>query len=464
MDALLLNAPTDFGRMAKGNAIPLGLAYLTSYLLSQRIDTFALDLDVTPIQENELRYLIENSQPKLVGISCTTHTRFTAFEIIEKIKTWFPEIHVTIGGHHVSSAVEDTLVNSRVDSVVMGEGELTLFELTQKILNSNGTFGGVNGLAFRKDGIIHNNTPRPPIEDLDMLPFPDRDIFKTSSYNLVFPTAIMPQTKKVEYLITSRGCPFKCRFCSTAVTWQGHTRFRKAERVVDEIEYLSKERKCDGLFIYDDLFTLSNKHIDGIYREMKSRKISVPIFCYSRVDSVTYEKFEKLAKIGVRCVSFGMESGSQRILDYLNKKIAVEQIIEAVKICNDLGILAKGTFITGTRRETVKDFWHTLRLIDKLKSIQPDFVGNLGGMFGIIIYPGTQTFQDALEDKALPKDFSWLIHYPNIPAYNNAPLYQNAGLMRIIPIIRWGWLLIYTGWRFFIKLGRVFLKKLKREA
>lgn len=85
MDALLLNAPTDFGRMAKGNAIPLGLAYLTSYLLSQRIDTFALDLDVTPIQENELRYLIESSQPKLVGISCTTHTRFTAFEIIEKI-------------------------------------------------------------------------------------------------------------------------------------------------------------------------------------------------------------------------------------------------------------------------------------------------------------------------------------------------------------------------------------------
>lgn len=436
MDVLLLNAPTGFPRMAKGTAIPLGLAYLAGYLRNRGVNVFAIDLDIEEWSEDKLKSLIEREPPILIGISCTSHTRFNAFKLANKFKSDFLGIHLTIGGHHVSSASFDTLNNVNIDSVIRGEGEITLFELFSK-LRQNQNLSSVLGLSYRKDDVIVDNPPRELISDLDSLPYPARDLFSAEKYNLIFPPVLKTRPKKVEYLITSRGCPFACRFCSTSITWGREVRYRSPKSVVDEIQYVIENRKCDGLYIYDDHFILDTRRVLEICDEMQRKGIKIPFTCYSRIDAVTPEKIKRLSRVGLKFISFGIESGSSKVLDYYNKKITIKQIIKAVKICQQFGVIAKGTFIVGAPVETIKDFKDTCRLINKLRDIQPEFIASVSTK-GLFIYPGTQVYEDALKEGVLPQDFSWSDENPKVFRYLNVPMFitpQVNNLLKVAPMI-----------------------------
>ncbi len=427
MDVLLINAPLAFGPMAKGTAIPLGLAYISSYLRKKGFDIGATDMAYEKYEERDFKDHLLINHPKIIGISFTTHSRLQVPTIAKWIRETLPEVHITLGGHHVTSSPDDTLKSIDADSAVLGDGEEVMYRLCRNIFEENDKRWDIPGVIYKSQVEANQNREgKAVLENLDIYPWPDRDIFNSEKYNLVFPPDVSAKANRIEYLITSRGCPYACKFCSTYLTHGGRGfRYRDIVDVVDEIEYLMKDRKCDGLYIYDDNFTTNEKRIGEFTSEMKRRKIFIPFLCYGRVNSVQYDTFKMLREVGLQSISFGMESGSPKILKYLNKNINNDQTIEAVKICNDLGIIAKGTFIMGSPTETSEDFEQTLKLINKLRKIQPKFIANIGDG-GLFIYPGTGIYRDAIESGVLPKDFSWFERYPEIRQNYNVPIYYNA--------------------------------------
>lgn len=427
-DILLINAPIDFPRMAKGVTIPLGLAYIASYLISKDINVKTIDLEVEDISKDICK-LIKKESPSIVGISCNTHTRYKAFEIVDKIKNEFPNLHITMGGPHVSFTAENVLRNTKADSVVRGEGEYTIYELFEAIEKNNG-FENIKGISYKnqKCKIIHNES-REPIKDLDLLPFPDRNSFNISKYELIFPGKNKKELSG--HLITSRGCPFNCIFCSASAFSNKRARYRSPSNVVDEIEYLVDELSYKNIYIYDDHFTVSSKRVVEICDEIRKRNLDANFFCYSRIDSVTKEKFKKMAEAGFNVVSFGIESGSQKILDYLRKGIKIEQIIKAVRICKDVNITVKATFIVGSPGERILDFKKTCKLINKLYTIQPKFLPTIG-FNGIFIYPGTEIYKIALQNGILPKNFDWTKKYNDLSYFLNVPIYMTKEVKRLL--------------------------------
>lgn len=438
MDVLLINAPTAFGPMAKGTAIPLGLAYIASYLKQKGFCTSVLDMAYDKYEENALKEFLLKSCPKVVGISFTTHTRLQALKIANWIRGALPNVHITMGGHHVTSDPYGTLKNCDIDSVIVGDGEEAMYKLCCSIIESDKdsyeacTIPGLIYKNGKNENVCKDSLPKAKLGELDLYPWPDRDLFDARKYNLIFPPDVSINGNKVEYLITSRGCPYACRFCSTYLTHgREGVRYRSVTKVVDEIEYLIEERKCDGLFIYDDNFTLNDKRIKEFALEMKRRKIFMPFFCYGRVNSVKYDSFKLLREVGLQAISFGIESGSPKVIKYLNKNTSNNQAIEAVKICNDLGIIAKGTFIVGSPGETIEDFRQTLELIYSLKKIQNNFVANVGAS-GMFIYPATGVFNDAVESGVLPRGFNWFKDYPEIKQNSNVPIYFNPEIEELL--------------------------------
>lgn len=422
----MINAPLTFGPMAKGTAVPLGLAYIASYLKKKGIDIGAIDMAYEKCAEKDFKEYLLKYTPQIIGISFTTHSRIQVPAIAKWVRETLPGAHITLGGHHVTSAPYDTLESVDTDSAVLGDGEEAMYQLCCNIAEREEKRRDLPEVIYKSKMEAHQGrTKKALLKNLDFYPWPDRDIFNSEKYNLVFPPDVPAKTDKIEYLITSRGCPYACRFCSTYQTHGGKGfRYRDIVNVVDEIEYLIQDRKCNGLYIYDDNFTTNEKRIREFVSEMKRRKSFIPFLCYGRVDSVRYDTFKLLREVGLQSISFGIESGSPKILKYLNKNINNEQTIEAVKICNDLGIIAKGTFIMGSPTETLADFEQTLKLIYKLKKIQSKFIANIGEG-GLFIYPGTGIYRDAIESGVLPKDFSWFEHRPEIKQNYNVPIYFN---------------------------------------
>lgn len=432
MDILLINAPINTMPMAKGTAIPLGLAYLCAYLKQKWFTVGCLDMAYEKYEENEFKQHLLKHQPKIVGISFTTHSRFQIVKIVKIIRQTLPCSHITLGGHHVTNAPVDAIRNIDVNSLILGDGEETFLQLALRLFDSNNKIDekySIAGLILKsKENVNLGNLLPEVLSNLDRYPWPDRDAFDTRKYNLVFPFGVSVNAHNTEYLITSRGCPYACRFCSTYLTHgKNRIRYRKIVNIVDEIEFLIKVRKCDGLYIYDDNFTLSVKRIKDFASEMKSRKIFIPFVCYGRVDSVSYDSFRLLRDVGLQSVSFGIESGSKKVLKYLNKNITNEQTINAIKICDVLGIVAKGTFIVGSPEESLYDFQQTLRLIYKLKRIHRKFVANIG-LSGLFIYPGTGVFSDAIKNRVLPEGFSWFKEYPRVRENVNVPIYFDPNI------------------------------------
>jgi anaerobic magnesium-protoporphyrin IX monomethyl ester cyclase len=435
MDILLINSPINSAPMAKGTTIPLGLSYLASYLKIKGFEIGCLDMAYEEYDDTKFKAYLLKYRPKIVGISFTTHSRFQTLKKVKIVRETLPDAHITLGGHHVTGAPLDTLRNVDVDSIVFGDGEEPLYRLCCDILEAKIKIDrdGTAGLVYAsRININRNNFKKAVLDNLDLYPWPDRDIFETKKYNLFFPANVTVKASKIEYLLTSRGCPYACKFCSAYLTHGKESiRFRNIVNVVDEIEYLIKVRNCDGLYIYDDNFTWNIKRIKDFALEMKRRNIFIPFVCYGRVDTVSYHAFKLLRDVGLQSISFGIESGSQKILRYLNKNTTNEQAIKVVKICEDLGIVAKGTFILGSPKETITDFLQTLKLIYKLKKIHPNFIANIG-LSGLFIYPGTGVFYDAMNAGILPKDFSWFCEYPEIKQNIDVPIYFDIEIEKLM--------------------------------
>lgn len=370
---ILVNPPLTkeerFGEMAKHGATapPLGLCYLAASLRqaetrSRIID--ALSFDKT-IEETTEEIVAQN--PRYVGISTTTVGIFRAGELAGEIKKANPKIVTIIGGAHLAAVPQETMERfSQFDIGVIGEGEHTIVQLV-RALDSGDDLKTIKGIIFRqKSGGLFVAIPQSPIEDMDSIPMPAWDMVPHLKHYRESATRF--SKLPLGGVITSRGCPGKCLFCDTSVFGR---RFRahSADYVINMIEYLKSNYEIRSLVFYDDYFIVDRKRLKEICIKMIEKKLDLEWVCSARVNAINEEMLTLMKCAGCFQIAFGIESGSQKILDIQQKGITLDRIRNAVGMTSKAGIRTKGYFMIGHPTETPETIYQT---IDFAKSIPLD--------------------------------------------------------------------------------------------
>lgn len=342
--------------------VPLGILYLASYLRSRNLGVEVFD--TTFASRNDLLEVLQSGKPSILGVYANLMTRPSVVRILQAAKEagW----KTVVGGPEPASYIDEYLA-AGADVVVIGEGEITLEELVP-ILRS-GLFhllDRVNGIAFRRDdGSVHRTPPRAQIPDIDVQPWPSRESVEIERY---LRTWRQNHGTGSVSLITARGCPYECQWCSHAVYGRTHRR-RKPSSVVDELEWILHRYGPDMIWMADDVFTIHHGWLFQYAAEMKRRGLRVPFECISRADRLNPQAVELLSELGCFRIWIGSESGSQRILDAMRRGVSVEQVQLAVQLCKANGI-ATGMFLMwGYEGEELTDIEAT---IDHVKRSGPD--------------------------------------------------------------------------------------------
>ncbi|MCJ7807372.1 MAG: B12-binding domain-containing radical SAM protein, partial [Dehalococcoidia bacterium] len=261
MRVLLMSTPYP---LEENPIPPLSLSYLAAVLQSEGIEVQILDLLVSQHSARKIRDKLMEYQPQMVGATCVTLNSTSATRNLKICKDFDPGIVTMLGGPHASFAIKETLLRSRwIDVVIIGEGERTIVELA-RTLEKGKDIQQVKGIAFREDNRVEKTEPRPLIEDLNELPIPARHLLPLSKYRAID----APCT-----IITSRGCPYKCIFCSGPRLFGRRVRFRDPILVVDEIEQIHKVFGFNKLNIVDDTFTLNHRHAHAVCDEIMRRNL-----------------------------------------------------------------------------------------------------------------------------------------------------------------------------------------------
>jgi radical SAM superfamily enzyme YgiQ (UPF0313 family) len=320
--------------------------------------------DTTFSQFSDLTRYLQSECPSVLGIYANLMTRKTVVEIVKVAKHagW----KTVVGGPEPGAYVQEYL-SAGADVVVLGEGELTMEELLPALRESSrSVLQKVRGIAyFNEDGRICQTAPRPQIPDLDLQPWPAREAVDIRRYMQTWREA--HGTGSLSF-ITARGCPYKCRWCSHQVYGMTHRR-RKPCAVVNEVEWLLNTYGPDMVWIADDVFTIHHGWLRAYAAEMSKRSLRVPFECISRADRLSPEAADLLAELGCFRLWIGSESGSQRILDAMERGVTVEQVRSAVSLCKKRGIQTGMFLMWGYEGEELEDIEAT---IEHVKRTDPD--------------------------------------------------------------------------------------------
>jgi radical SAM superfamily enzyme YgiQ (UPF0313 family) len=416
MNIILAKPKTE--ESVKGIGTPLGLTYIAAVLREAGHKVRILDFMV---EEKDPEYsllskTIRSFKPMVVGITCNTSERFEVFKMAKIVKNEDPNIKVVVGGPHITFTAKETMERiPEIDASVLFEGEYTLREVCEKYGNNNYDLSDVKGVVFRKDGKLVSTGRRPFIENLDELPFPARDLLKMEKYDLHLP---LPDRPWVTNMVANRGCPFGCKFCAATHLGGLKIRSRSAENVVDEVELVMEAYPfLKGIYFYDDHFTLNRKTAMGICEGIKARGIDMQWGCYGRVDSIDRELVREMKSAGCRMISFGVESGSLRMLRRMGKKTTPEMIKRAIATAKAEGLITKASFIFGYPSESLIDIIRTFRLIKEAK-LEPY---ELARSYYLLLFPGTEIYEEVRH--TLPDGFNWVDEF-DLPNYLGIPKYM----------------------------------------
>jgi len=327
LDVLLVNAATGNFSTHSGLNPPLGLGYIGAVLRANRYRISALDFNTGGYNPRQLEIILQDKKPAVMGISAHTETYCNAVAIARKAKQILPEIKVVIGGTHPSIMYQEAAGEPAIDAVAIGEGEYTMLELCNHYIRHAGNIEQIKGIAFRNNGHVVRTAERPFIADPDELPFPARGMFP------------MPFYKTPGQVLASRGgCPYNCHFCAVNNIWKGGRRYRKPERVMEEILLVSRDFELDEISFADDAFTLNRNHVLQICRLAEKLPFAWRWKCATRVDLVDEELLAVMRRAGCYSITYGVEAGSQQVLDAIGKKITLRQVRQAVEITRQAGI------------------------------------------------------------------------------------------------------------------------------
>ncbi len=341
---------------------PLGLLYIAKQLEKRDQKVQVVDFVAEPFTEERLQKLLEKTDVACVTI--TTQIAASAEKLIAFIKKTTPKILVIVGGPHCTLQGQQVLQEIIADISVIGDGEETINEILD-VFEKKKTLADVHGIYYRDHGEIKAGLPGYEIEDLDHIHFPSRHLVQQYSYGKRQIAGVTFFAKgKITSMVTTRGCPFRCRFCVSKSIFKNY-RSRSAENVLEELEEIAQE--YDSVFIVDDNFLSEKKRAERIMDLLIEKKLTLEIWIAGvRVTDADKNLFQKMKKAGVKSIEFGIESGNQEILDYYNKKITLEAIRKAVRLSKKTGFLTIGNFIVGAPTETEKHIEDTVRFAKEL--------------------------------------------------------------------------------------------------
>ena len=354
---------------------PYSILFIADYLIKRNIDVKVFDLRFD--SHTQVNNAISEDNPEYIGISAMTGPQiYHALQILKSIKKEFDKVKIVWGGVHSTILPGQTLQNKLIDFVIRGEGEKSYYELISgKNLNQ------IKGLSYKKNGKIHHN--------------PDSELLTTIELNeLNLPWNLIDPKRYIRSgnfnIITSRGCPFRCSFCYNTLLnniWRGW----EAEKCVEELDK-ALDYGAKKINFYDDNFFANLNRIKKLFPYFKEKYIVWK--AELRVDRLNYELAKEAKDCGCDQMYFGVESGSQKVLKILNKKISIKDIIKSAKITKDLDIIADYSWMIGVPGESKSDIRKTLSLIKIVKEINPECEFSIKILFP---YPKTIIYDNALK-------------------------------------------------------------------
>ncbi|MDD5644829.1 MAG: radical SAM protein [bacterium] len=414
MKVLFVN-PLAYGfELSKSIMPPLGLSMLGAVAEKHRHRVKIIDCMLRQIKEKsytEKAFLrdVADFCPDIIMLTATTFNRFDCFRTANILKTALKDVPLVMGGIHATFTAEDTLSHVKaIDILCRGEGEKTIVELLDKlggdgIKISTTALETINGISYRRGNEIVHNPEREFIKDLDELPMSAHHLLEIEDYKQVLPWLDIPAA----LVMTSRGCPARCSFCSTSVMWGLKIRCRSPENILDEIEHLFDKYGAKGVWFFDDTLTFNRAHIEGLLSEINKRGMKFPWYCEIRVDTVDFDRLKRMKEAGCYYVSFGIESASENVLKNINKGINLRQVENVMSWCKQLDLKTKAFFLSGHPGETYGEAEETLNFYNKNRR---NFdIARFST--GVSILPGTEVERFALENGCIPENFRWSENY-----------------------------------------------------
>ncbi len=342
---------------------PLGILYISAYLDEQEIVHSVFDSTFS--SEAEWMSYVSEEKPGVIAFYVNLMTKVKIIKLINNMRNSdaFSNTKIVLGGPDITYNKEKYL-ETGADFLIIGEGEETFAELAGALKNDT-PLSSINGLVFKADGVLVQNPPRIKIKNIDELPLPNRHLFPIQKYLDTWKNAHGQSALNVS---TQRGCPYTCKWCSTAVYGQSYRR-RSPEKVVEELKQLTEAYQPDSFWFVDDVFTVSHKWMRGFAEAMEVANLKVRYECITRAERMNEEIIDILKKTGCHRVWIGAESGSQKIIDAMDRRVDVEVVKNQLIATREAGI-ETGTFImVGYPGETYDDILETANY---LESALPD--------------------------------------------------------------------------------------------
>lgn len=376
-------------------SVPLGVFYVASVLKANNCDVEILNwhnIDKTP---DKIRDILEEKKPNVIGFSILHGNRWGGIDIARIAKEIIPGVTIVFGGVGATFLWEHFLTHfGEIDYIVLKEGEHTFLNLVKHLESgSPEAIESLDGLAFRKDGRAVRTPDAPPIAHLDDLPDP-------AGY-FTYP-----------HLALTRGCAGNCHFCGSPRFWGRHVRYHSAEYFVGQIQRLY-QKGVRFFYFSDDTFTANRKRVIEVCKRILETGLDIAWNAISRVDYVNEEALFWMRKAGCIQISYGVESGSEKIRNFLQKKIATGRILEAFDLTQKHGIMARAYFIYGCPGESPQTIQETLDLIDRIKPLSAVF-------YILDIFPGTKLYEDFLLQSQASDDI-WLNRIEDILYFETDP-------------------------------------------
>lgn len=379
---------------------PLGLASLAAYLKKECsfIDIRIFD----QIKEGEMLKKILKEEPHIVGISAVSQNYYKVIELAKKIRKVAPSSILILGGVHIT-ALPSSFKDSPFDLAIRGEGEIPF----KKFADSFYEIGSVNtkklskipGFLLRDKEKIIDTGLSEMVPNLDDIPLPARNLLNMNYYRL--PRFSSKDLEPAGAIITSRGCPYSCKFCASSVFWRRTIRFFSAKRVVDEIKILHHHYGYNLIEIYDDLFSINKERLREIVFLLEKEGLlgKIRFILLARANCFDEETAMLFKKMNPEIIAFGFETGSPKMLRYLKgDNVKIDDALRAISLTRKYNLPIKGFFMVGSPTETIEDMNQTYDFIEK------NHLDN-ALLFQTKAYPGTEIWDYAIKTKVLREDF-----------------------------------------------------------
>lgn len=384
---------------------PSGILCLSGYLDVKGVPNSIIDsklsLEKLEFEKRESLIIEEilKQNPLLVCFSASHREYDEVLRMNNSLKSRNPDIKTIIGGPQATYRPRDFLDHG-FEFVCLGEGEETLYEFAQELLNGNHNWSKIKGLAWKKSENSFYNDKRPLLseEDINLIKIPPFEKIDPSYFEMSGAT-IRGLILKGGLLITTRGCPFSCTFCGCNLIFGRKLRFKSLENIENELKYLKENLGVEGLWIVDDTFTIKREHVINVSKLLK--KYDMVWGCQSRVNTLDEELIKIMKDCGCIQIDFGVESGSQRILsEIINKKTKIEEVEKTFELTKSYGIRSLANFMIGLPTETCEDFQKTIKLAKKINA--DEYVFSIATPL-----PGTELYQ-MVGEEIKPEEYSLL--------------------------------------------------------